>query len=41
MCFFGFIFASYVGPKTAQNLAHMGHFSHTHESTHNIPVNQV
>ena len=28
-------------PKGTENLAHMGHFSHTLESTHNMPVNQV
>ena len=36
---------TYFGPmwyqKWPDNLAHRGRFSHTHESTHNVPVNQV
>ena len=29
------------GQKAPENLAHKAHFSHTNQSTHNIPVNQV
>ena len=35
------LFWSYFGPKTDQKLARMDHFSHTPQSTYNVPVNQV
>ena len=35
------IFRPILGPKWPENLPHRSHFTHTPESTHNVPVNQV
>ena len=32
---------TYFDQKRPDNLVHRGHFSHTPESTHNIPVNKI